>query len=138
MTSAHLPDAVVQNITSRLMEQGDSQAALVSIMAMCGVSQHWRAIARHLEGGTLHFDSLVSCGRNVLGRPLNAAETAFRKASPAAKGHFFQAAAKLLSGYDQAEFAGEGITDLTLVEAARGVGDKLTAITVKVWHALAC
>ena len=128
----HLPDAVLQNVQKRLLEQGDSQAALVSIMAMCGVSQHWRGVARHLEGGTLHYDSLVTCGRNVLGRPLNPAEAAFRKASPGAKAQFFQAAARLLSGYDQAEFAGEGVTDLALAEAARTVGHKLTTITVKV------
>ena len=132
MTSPHLCDAVIQTITSKLMEQADSQAALLSIMAMCGVSQHWRAVARHLEPTTLFFDSLASCGRNALGRPLNAAETAFRKASPGAKGQFFQAAAKLLSGYNEAEFAGDGITDLTLMEAARKVGDQLTTIAVKV------
>lgn len=128
----HFPDVVVQKICTRLLEQGDSQAALVFVMSMCGVSRQWRAVTKHLEGGALHYDSLENCGRNVLGRPLNATEAAFRKASPEAKGQLFQSAARLLSGYTQAEFAGEGVTDLALLEAARKVGPNLTSLTVRV------
>ena len=128
----HLPDVVVQQVASNLLGQADSQASLVSLMAMCGVSQQWREVAQRLEGGELHFDSLESVGRNALGRALTPAEAAFRKASPAAKSGFFQAAAGLLSGYTRCVFAGEGVTDATLVEAARKVGPNLTSLTVKV------
>jgi hypothetical protein len=129
----YLPEIVVQRIAAQLMDQSDSQAALLSVMAMCGVSQQWRDVAQRLQGGELHFDSMEGCSRNALGRPLTPTEAAFRKASPTAKGRFFQAAARLLSGYTRCVFAGEGVTDAALVEAGRKVGPNLTSLTVKVW-----
>ena len=128
----HLPDAVVKNVADQLVQQPDSQAVLVSLMSMCGVCQQWRDVARHLEEGALHFDALQSCGRNRVGRPLTPAELKFRKSSTPAKKAFFQSAARLLTGYTEVVLAGEGITDVTLLEAARAAGDKLVSIEVKV------
>lgn len=128
----HLPDAVIKNVADRLVQQPDSQAVLVSLMSMCGVCKQWRDVARHLEEGVLHFDALRACGRNRVGRPLTPAELTFRKSSTAAKKAFFQSAARLLTGYTEVVLAGEGITDVTLLEAARAAGDKLVSIEVKV------
>jgi hypothetical protein len=128
----HLPDAVVKEVSSQLLRQSDKQAALVSLMAMCGVCQHWRDVARHLDEGVVHFDSLQTCSRNKLGRPLTEAEVKFRGASAHAKELFFQSAAKLLTGYTEVVLSGAGVTDVALVQAARASGHKWVSIEVKV------
>lgn len=128
----HLPDAVVKEISSQLLQQPDKQAGLVSLMAMCGVCQHWRDVARHLDEGILYFDSLQSCGRNKLGRPLTATEMKFRGANAHAKEVFFHSAAKLMTGHTEVVLSGEGVTDVTLMEAARAAGRKWVCIEVKV------
>ncbi len=128
----HLPDAVINNISLQLLQQPDSQAAVVSLMSMCGVCQQWRDVARHLDGGVVHFDALQTCGRNKLGRPLTPTELKFRGSSVPAKKAFFQSAARLLTGYTELVLAGEGISDVTLLEAARAAGDKLVSVEVKV------
>lgn len=128
----HLPDAVVKEVAGHLLEGEDKKAALVSLMSACGVCRQWRDVARRLEPGTLRFDSLKTCGRKELGRALTESERRFRSSSVQAKEALFQSAAQLLQGYTHSVFCGEGVTDVTLVEAARANGAKLLSVEVKV------
>ena len=128
----YLPDNVVSCCVSHLLDGEDKKAALVSLMSACGVCQQWRDVARRLEPGVLRFDSLKSCGRKELGRALTEAERRFRGSSALAKEAMFQSAAQLLHGYTHLVLCGEGVTDFTLVEAARANGSKLLSVEVKV------
>lgn len=127
-----LPDAVIKEVAGHLLDGEDQRAALVSLMSACGVCRQWRDVARRLEPGTLRFDSLKTCGRKELGRALTDSERRFRGSSAQAKEALFQSAAQLLEGYTHLVLCGEGVTDVTLVEAARTNGAKLLSIEVKV------
>ncbi|KAK9816947.1 hypothetical protein WJX72_007280 [[Myrmecia] bisecta] len=75
----HWPDVVIKNIATHL-SKGPERTALLHLVAMCGVSSHWRSVARHLDTDTtLRFDSLDSFAASL--SPL---ESKFRRAGSAA------------------------------------------------------
>ena len=123
-----LPDAVVKEITGHLFDGESEQSAVLSLMAACGVCRQWRDVARRLDSGILRFDSLKS----RKGRALTDSEKRFKNSTAQAKEALFQSAAQLLQGYTHLVLCGEGVTDVTLVEAARTNGAKLVSVEVKV------
>ena len=128
-----LPDAVVAEIAGRLMEGPDRQAGLLALVALCGVSRQWRATGRRVAPGVaLAVDGLEGATRCSLGRPVTAHEARFRALGPPAKAAAFQAALRLLGGYTRVAFAGEGVTDFVLLEAARRQGPHLSHAELKV------
>ncbi|CAL5219983.1 g1921 [Coccomyxa viridis] len=122
-----LPDAVVKEITGHLFDGESEQSAVLSLMSACGVCRQWRDVARRLDSGILRFDSL----KNRKGRALTDSEKRFKNSSAQAKEALFQSAAQLLQGYTHLVLCGEGVTDVTLVEAARANGAKLLSVEVK-------
>lgn len=65
---------------AQLLASEDRSAALTSLVAACGVSRHWREVARHVDAeATLHFDSLEQCTRGRIGRGLYPREARFRQ-----------------------------------------------------------
>lgn len=127
----HFPDNVVQEIAGQLLTE-DNRAALLSLMSVCGVCRQWRGIAKRVENPVLRFDSLKACGRMDMGRALTDSERRFRGSSAQAKEALFQSAAQLLEGYSSLVLCGEGVTDVTIVEAARTNGAKLISVGVTV------
>ena len=93
----HLPDGVVRKISSYLVTGVPSTSkdgdALLSLLAMCGVSRHWRSAAQELEADVgLSYSGYESVFSSI---PM---VQRFKKLSPAAKEEVFASAAKLFSG----------------------------------------
>ena len=82
------------------------------------------------------MDGLEGATRCSLGRPVTAHEARFRALGPPAKAAAFQAALRLLGGYTRVAFAGEGVTDFVLLEAARRQGPHLSHAELKVGRCL--
>mmetsp|Transcript_14077 Transcript_14077/g.30515 ORF Transcript_14077/g.30515 Transcript_14077/m.30515 type:complete len:466 (+) Transcript_14077:51-1448(+) len=113
----HLPDGVVRNIASYLVNESSS---LLSLLAMCGTCRQWRSVAQELNNGVcLSYDGFDNVFSN------QPAVQRFRKLSATQKEEVFASAAKLFTGYTEANFSGDGISDRVLVEVTAQVGKKL-------------
>ena len=90
LESLHLPEGVVRHIASFLMNETSS---LLTLLAMCGVSRHWRSAGSELAtDAKLSFDGYDQV---FIAQPM---VQRFRKLSPAAKEEVFASAAKLFRG----------------------------------------
>eukprot|EP00798_Chlamydomonas_sp_ICE-L_P019444 gene19444-26104_t len=118
-----LPDGIVKAIARKLCGEPSS---LLSLLSMCGVCQHWRKAVQELQpSDCLCFEDF---GNAFSSLPM---VHKFRKASAVCKEDVFSRAAKLLSGYEEASFLGESISDRVLMNVSDTVGQHLTKINVQ-------
>lgn len=90
-----LPEACVREIAHILVRNETPGNALVNLMAMCGVCQHWRTVAREATSGAcVGFDGLD----NTFSQVSQPSVQRFRRLPAKKKEEFFISAAKLLTG----------------------------------------
>ena len=127
------PAPALERIVHHLLAGEDSQASLLTLIALAGVSQYTRSIVRRLHTQQcLTLDALHACNRKTLGRQLLPRESAFGQASPDIKLSVFLSAARLFDGYGEAVLSGPGVTDLVLLEVARKQQHSLLSVRVQV------
>lgn len=88
------PEQLIRAIVALVLEDEPPGQRLLSAMSLCGVSAHWRAVARELPPLLLAFDGAEGGG----GPGPKATSSRFRRAPLAVKRALFSGAARLLHG----------------------------------------
>jgi hypothetical protein len=92
---AHLPENVVRQIALHALQSGGRQISLLSLLALCGVCQHWRSAASYLEPGShLQYDG--TRGNPAAG--VTTLEQRFRSLPQTERTAVLRAAARLFRG----------------------------------------
>lgn len=116
----HLPDAVVRHIASYAAKGNTPSDVLVTLVSLCGVSRQWRSIARDVEPGLC-----LGYGASENSFSTLPVSQTFKKLTPTQKEVIFRGAARLLTGYTELAFCGDGVTDAVVIDVAKNSHGKL-------------
>ncbi len=113
-----LPDLAASKIVERLAGQGVFQ-----LLALASLSKQWRSIVRAHKLSELRLESNVSLSQQRSPFQGDMLAVKFLQSSVEQKTQFFASAARLLRQHDAIYCSGEAITDIVILEVAKGSAD---------------
>ena len=113
-----LPDLAASKIVERLAGQGVFQ-----LLALASLSKQWRSIVRVHKLSELRLESNVSLSQQRSPFQGDMLAVKFLQSSVEQKTLFFVSAARLLRQHDAIYCSGEAITDIVILEVAKGSAD---------------
>ena len=113
-----LPDLAATKIVERLAGNGVFQ-----LLALASLSRQWRSVVREHKLSELRLESKVSLSQQRHPFQGDMLAVKFLQSTTEQKTRFFISAARLLRQHNAVFCSGEAITDIVLLEVAKGNAD---------------
>ena len=113
-----LPDLAATKIVERLAGHGVFQ-----LLALAGLSKQWRSVVRQHRLSELRLESKVSLSQQRHSFQSDMLPVAFLQSTSEEKTQVFISAARLLRQHSAVFCSGEAITDIVILEVAKGDAD---------------